>query len=151
MADDAFRVMELGLQGFKCSQVLVQMALDAQQKENPDLLRAMTGLLNGCGTGKLCGALSGGCCVLGLYAGKDAAENNADPNLASMLSAYNEWFETEYAAKYGGVTCMDISQDDARNKLTRCPGIVVECWDKLKELLAENDYELSQSSSDIRE
>jgi C_GCAxxG_C_C family probable redox protein len=143
-SDEAFRVMELGLQGFKCSQILALLALEAQENQNPDLVRAMTGLLSGYSCGKLCGALTGGCCVLGMYAGKDSAECNADPSLGRMLRSYSEWFETEYTPRYGGINCSDIVGDDARNQMKRCPAIVIECWDKLKELLAENDYDVSQ-------
>ena len=45
MADEAFRVAALSLKGYKCSHIMVQIGLDAQEKTNPDLLRAMTGLI----------------------------------------------------------------------------------------------------------
>lgn len=143
MADEAFRIMELGLEGFNCSQVLAMMALEAQQHENPELVRAMTGLLSGLGCGKLCGALTGGCCVLGMYAGKGSPEANSDPRLQTMLERYVEWFEVEYTGRFGGINCSDIVKDDARLRLTRCPAMVVECLEKLRELLAENDYDLT--------
>jgi C_GCAxxG_C_C family probable redox protein len=144
MGDDSFRIMELGMRGFNCSQILVLIALEAQGRENPDLVRAMSGLLSGMGCGKLCGALTGGCCVLGMYAGKDSVEKNADPRLQTMLSNFVEWFEVEYTARYGGINCADILQDDARHRMTRCPLIVIESLEKLKEILAENDYDFSQ-------
>lgn len=144
--EEAFRMMELALNGYKCSQILVQMALEAQQTSNRELVRAMTGLLSGYACGKLCGALSGGCCVLGMYAGKGTADENADAALAPMLRQYAEWFETEYTPKFGGIDCHDIVQDDARLQLQRCPTLVMECWTKLKELLAENGYDVSKSS-----
>ena len=144
MNDDAFRVMDLGMQGFQCSQILVQIALDAQGRQNPELVSAMSGLLGGLGCGKTCGALTGGCCVLGLYAGKDSAEHNADGRLQGMLDRFVEWFETEYTARYGGVNCAEIVQDDMRNKMARCPTIVMESLQKLKEILAENNYEFGK-------
>jgi C_GCAxxG_C_C family probable redox protein len=143
MNEDSFRMMELGMQGFSCSQILLLMALEAQGKENPDLVRAMTGLLAGMGCGKACGALTGGCCLLGLYAGKGTAENNAADCLSDMLSRFVEWFEVEYTARYGGINCSEILQDDARNKMTRCTAIVPESLEKLKEILAENGYEFA--------
>ena len=144
MNDDAFRVMDLGMQGFQCSQILVQIALDAQGRQNPELVSAMSGLLGGMGCGKTCGALTGGCCVLGLYAGKDSAEHNADGRLQGMLDRFVEWFEAEYMARYGGVNCAEIVQDDMRNKMARCPTIVMESLQKLKEILAENNYEFGK-------
>jgi C_GCAxxG_C_C family probable redox protein len=144
MNDEAFRVMDLGMQGFQCSQILVQIVLEAQGKQNPELVSAMSGLLGGMGCGKTCGALTGGCCVLGLYAGKDSAEHNADGRLQGMLDRFVEWFETEYTARYGGVNCAEIVQDDMRNKMARCPTIVMESLQKLKEILAENNYEFGK-------
>jgi C_GCAxxG_C_C family probable redox protein len=125
------------------------MALEAQGRECPDLVRAMSGLLSGLGCGKLCGALTGGCCVLGMYAGKDSVERNADPRLQKMLSNFVEWFETEYTPRYGGIDCADIVQDDARLRMARCPSIVSESLEKLKEILAENDYEFSQGPHSV--
>lgn len=147
MQDDSFRIMDFALQGFNCSQILILMALDAQGRENPDLVRAMSGLLSGLGCGKLCGALTGGCCVLGMYAGKDSAEHNADPRLMPMLSNFVEWFEAEYTARFGGINCADIVQDDARNRMTRCPAITIETLAKLKEILEENDYDFAHLES----
>ena len=144
MNDDAFRVMDLGMRGFQCSQILVQIALEAQGRQNPELVSAMSGLLGGMGCGKTCGALTGGCCVLGLYAGKDAAEHNADGRLQGMLDRFVEWFEAEYTARYGGVNCAEIVQDDMRNKMARCPTIVMESLQKLKEILAENNYDFGK-------
>jgi C_GCAxxG_C_C family probable redox protein len=143
MNDDGFRMMDLAMQGFQCSQILVQLSLEAQGKENPGLVRAMTGLTGGMGCGKTCGALTGGCCVLGLYAGKDSAEHSADDRLQAMLSHFVEWFETEYTARFGTIECAGIVQDDLRNRMTRCPAIVMESLGKLKEILAENNYEFS--------
>lgn len=140
MNEDSFRMMELGLQGFNCSQILLLTALEAQGKNNPELVRAMTGLLAGLGCGRVCGALTGGCCLLGLYAGKDSAEKNAAECLPEMLSRFVEWFEAEYSERYGGITCSEILGDDARNKMTRCTAIVPESLAKLKEILAENGY-----------
>lgn len=144
MENESFRMMELGMQGFNCSQILLLMALEAQQRENPDLVRAMSGLLAGLGCGKICGAVTGGCCLLGLYAGKDAANNNADPRLSVMLTQFVEWFETEYTPRYGGIDCSVIAGDDARKRLERCPHIVMESLSKLREILAENDYDFDR-------
>jgi C_GCAxxG_C_C family probable redox protein len=141
MNDDAFRVMDLAMQGYQCSQIMMAMALEAQGKQNADLVKAMTGLLGGMGCGKTCGALTAGCCVLALYAGKDSAEHPADDRLQTMLSRFVEWFEAEYAPRYGGINCAEIVGDDMRNKMARCPTIVIESLEKLKEILAENNYD----------
>jgi C_GCAxxG_C_C family probable redox protein len=143
MNDDAFRVLDLAMQGFQCSQILVQISLEAQGKENPELVSAMTGLTGGMGSGKTCGALTGGCCVLGLYAGKSSAEQNADDRLQTMQTRFVEWFETGYTARFGSIECAGIVQDDMRNRMARCPTIVMESLEKLKEILDEHNYEFS--------
>jgi hypothetical protein len=146
MNEDAFRVMELAMQGYQCSQILMIMALEAQGKSNLDLVRAMSGLLGGMGTGKACGALTAGCCVLALHAGKGAADVNVDDRLQPMLACYVEWFETEYTPRYGGIDCATIVQDDMRNRAARCPGIVLESLAKIKELLTEFGYEFNRTA-----
>ena len=138
MGDDAFRIMELSLQGFNCSQILMLLALEARGQTDPDLVRSMTGLLTGLGAGKLCGALTGGCCVLGLVAGKASARDEANPRFAAMLSSFVEWFEERYSKEYGGINCSDIVRDDARLRLERCPMIVAETQERLAQVLAEN-------------
>ena len=52
-----------------------------------------------------------------------------------------EWFKAEYTARYGGVNCAEIVKDDMRTKMARCPTIAMEDLQKLKETLAENNYE----------
>ncbi len=149
MNEDVFRVMELGMQGYQCSQILMIMALDAQGKSNPDLARAMSGLLGGMGTGKTCGSLTAGCCVLALHAGKDSADRNADDRLQPMLARYVEWFEAEYTPRYGGIDCATIVQDDMRNRTARCPGIVLESLAKIREILTEFGYEFSSTAQSV--
>ena len=146
MNDRSFRMFELATQGFGCSQILVTMALEQQHRTDPDLVRAMTGLLNGMGCGKVCGALTGACCVLGLYAGKGSREEHADPRLQAMLTQMVQWFEAQYGKRYGSVDCAGIVGDDPGLRLARCPQIVAATLEKLEEILAANNYRLSQSN-----
>ena len=147
MADESMRMMELGFQGYSCSQILVLLALEAQEKSSPELVRAMSGLLAGMGCGKVCGALTGGCCLLGLYAGKAHPNENADERLQPMLTQFVEWFEHEFTSLYGSINCAEIVQDDARLRLFRCPEIVRRTFEKLKEILEENNYDLARPAS----
>jgi len=143
-SEDAFRVIDLSLHRFSCSQILALMALEAQERSAPDVVRAMSGLVAGCGAGKLCGALTGGCCVLGMYAGKGSSEEQEDTRFPLMLSQLVEWFENQYGLQYGGIDCSAIIQDDAKLKMTRCPQIVAETLAKVQDILAENEYDLAQ-------
>ncbi|HVO63678.1 MAG TPA: C-GCAxxG-C-C family protein [Terriglobales bacterium] len=144
MNDSAFRIFELHTQGFGCSQILMQMALEEQGKSDPDLVRAMTGLLRGMNCGKNCGALTGACCVLGLYAGRGAKDEQDDPNLNLMLHQLVEWFEGEYKSRYGSIDCAGITGDDPKLQLTRCPQIVAETFNKVTEILTSSHYDLSR-------
>ncbi|MGA8109132.1 MAG: DVU_1555 family C-GCAxxG-C-C protein [Acidobacteriaceae bacterium] len=144
MNDDAFRVMDLAMKGYQCSQILMAIALEAQGKKNEHLLRAMSGLLGGMGAGKTCGVLTGGCCVLGLYAGWGTPDSVADERLSAMLAEFVDWFEAEYKQRYGSIECAGIVEDDMRNKMTRCPGIVIESLARLKQILADHNYDFDR-------
>jgi len=80
--DDVDQLMTLRKQGFFCSQILMSLGLELQGKTNPELVRAMNALAGGIGfTGELCGALTGGACLLGVYAGKGTPDEEDDPRL----------------------------------------------------------------------
>ena len=67
--DDVFgRMLELSRKGYFCAQILMQLALDAEGKDCPELIRAMGGLNAGIGfSGGPCGALTGGACFLAYF------------------------------------------------------------------------------------
>ncbi len=141
--DDSERMRAMKAQGFHCSQILLQLGLELQGKENPDLVRAVHGLAGGLGfTGELCGALSSGTCLLGLYAGKGLPEEEEDPLLDFMVTDLVQWFKQEYGQAYGGIRCEDIIEGDNKNRVSRCPLIVAATFQKVKELLVENGFAL---------
>jgi hypothetical protein len=146
MTYENFRVAELSLKGYKCSHILVQMGLDAQEKSNPDLLCAMSGLATGMGHGLTCGVLTGGCCLIGMYAGTDHGEHAEHPRLPLMLEDYVEWFRDEAGQRFGGIDCKTIMQDDPRLRNERCPGLILSAVHKAREILEENGFELDGHS-----
>jgi hypothetical protein len=137
MTDDEVRIQELSLQGFGCSQILAILALEAADEENPGLVRAVSGLHGGLGfTGKLCGALAGGCCVLALRGGgRGAPEEMEDARLQPMIRTLVEWFEAELGGKYGGIDCTTLTGGDPGNRLVRCPELIRAVHAKVQELL----------------
>ncbi|MDA8336699.1 MAG: C-GCAxxG-C-C family protein [Peptococcaceae bacterium] len=141
MSEAAFRLLEMHRQGFNCSQMLIILGLEALEAENPDLVRAMTGLGGGLGfSGGTCGALTGGVCLLGLYAGKgDPAEEEHDRFLL-MINELVEWFAAEPCRPYGGINCADIIGDSPAGRAISpaCGGIVLAVWDKVRVILAES-------------
>ena len=137
MGSDALRVAELSLRGFGCSQILLIRALEALGKENPDLVRAVSGLHGGLGfSGKVCGALAGGACVIALHAGRGTGDEEEAADLVPLIQELVAWFEAEYAPRYGGIDCRDILAGDPRNATARCPEIIGAVAAKLDELLA---------------
>jgi C_GCAxxG_C_C family probable redox protein len=140
--NDDFRVAELALKGYKCSHILVQIGLDAQGKTNPELLRAMSGLANGMSDGLTCGALTGGCCLIGLYAGMDGQGRDEHGRLPLMLKEYTEWFREECGRSYGGSDCAQIMQDQPQLRVERCPALILQAVKKAREILEANGFEL---------
>jgi C_GCAxxG_C_C family probable redox protein len=144
MDNELEQLMVLRRQGFYCSQILMLQGLEQMGKSNPDLIRAMHGLAGGLGfSGELCGALSGGASLLGLYAGKGAPEQPEDPQLDFMIQDLVKWFKAEYAEQFGGIRCEEILAGNSQNQVTRCPILVMGVLQKVKELLVENGYDLS--------
>ncbi|MCA9968583.1 MAG: C_GCAxxG_C_C family protein [Anaerolineales bacterium] len=134
--EELMRMMELKQQGFYCSQILLHMALQDRGEENPALIRAARGLAGGLGfAGETCGALSGGACMLGLYAGKGLPEEPDNPRLDQMVQALVEWFKAEHGEKYGGIRCDDILAGEPANMRARCPGLVITTYEKANALL----------------
>lgn len=141
--DEYERMLELRRQGFYCSQILLAMGMELLGKENSDLLRAAHALSGGIGfSGETCGALTGGACLLGLYAGKGAPADDDDPRLMFMVEDLVKWFKADVGAKYGGIRCDEILGEGSKDMGTRCPAIVLDTYQKVKELLVENGFEL---------
>ena len=144
MNDEMLRMITLAGQGFYCSQILLFMGLEAQGKSNPDLIRAMAGLAGGLGfTGDTCGALTGGACLLGLYAGRGTPEEQEDEKLNLMVSELVDWFSEEFGKLHGGIRCETILGDDPGSRATKCPKLVFGTYEKAKELLVEFGFDLT--------
>lgn len=137
-------LMELRKQGFFCSQIIMIQGLEQMGKSNPDLIRAMNGLAGGLGfSGELCGALTGGAALLGVYAGKGTPEQGEDPRLLFMVQDLVDWFITEYSEQFGGIRCEEILAGNSQNQAKRCPLLVAGVYQKVKDLLVENGFSLS--------
>jgi C_GCAxxG_C_C family probable redox protein len=133
------RMLELSQEGYFCAQILLILALESEEKENPDLVRAMGGLNGGLGnSGNLCGALTGGACFLSYYTGKGESDEMEHPQFNEMIQELTEWFE-EFTCEYGGSSCRCILAGDSRNRLQRCPVIVNAVLEKCMDILERND------------
>jgi len=151
MDDTAFKMFKLFNEGYRCTQIMVKMALDEEEKENEDLLRALNGFCIGIGSApKICGVLTGGIAILGLYAGKGGSIEYPKQGYSSMVDEYTEWFESEF----GGTECRDlvgvISVTDWNNNQEyrlKCGNILVKSYEKVQEILTNHDYEFGNRES----
>ena len=133
---DFLKILKLSNEGFQCAQILMIMALEAEGKENEDLIRAAGGLNVGLSDmSGPCGALTGGCCFISYFAGKGAADELEDPAFNEMLAEFTAWFKEAY----GGNVCTDILGGDMSNMPLRCPDIVQSSYDKVMEILTGNE------------
>jgi len=142
MNETLIRLMALGGKGYTCSQILIIMALEARGEKNEGLVRAMSGLSHGCGNNRgTCGALTGGVCILGLYAGKGADEETASEMLPAMTQDLSDWFG-EWVDEYDGITCDAIAGEagpDASRQT--CGALVAETFIKTMEILMSNGFD----------
>lgn len=145
----AQRMRELKSQGYFCSQILMILGLELQGKDNPDLIRAMHGLAGGLGfTGETCGSLTGGASLLGLYAGKGSPEEQENLRLNFMIEDLVRWFKADFGEAYGGIRCEEILAGDPNTTTMRCPLMVAETFQKVKDLLIENGFDLAGTNDD---
>ena len=124
------RMLELAREGYDCAQIMLTLALDMDGKSDPDLVRAMGGLSLGvAGGGDICGALSGGACLLAYFAGRGAPGEQPHPKLGEMYASLREWFSDR---------CRCILAGDERNRVMRCPLVVQAVFEKCCGLLEMN-------------
>ena len=132
------RMLELSQQGYYCAQILMILALEAEGKEDPDLIRAMGGLNGGMGnSGGICGCLTGGACFLSYYTGKGEPDELPHPDSDALIQELISWFR-EYTEEYGGTDCRCILEGDSRNKIQRCPLIMEAVLEQCMGLLEEH-------------
>jgi Putative redox-active protein (C_GCAxxG_C_C) len=145
MEDSAIHLLQLAQRGYACSQIILLMGLEARGETNPGLVRAMAGLAYGCGAGRAsCGALTGGCCLLALYAGKGSDEETGSEQLMAMLQDLSEWFVGRIGGPSGGIACEAIvGQEGPAASRQRCGTIVKETYDKVMEILYTYEFDLT--------
>ncbi len=142
----AIRMIELTENNYNCSQILMVVALEQEKKENPDLVRSMSGLADGCGFfNETCGAMTSAVSIFALYAGKGADDETESKNLLLMLEEYGDWFREEIGNKFQGTRCKDIAGDLVGTPEVKqiCGGVVFQSYNKINEILASYGYILT--------
>lgn len=116
-------ILDLKLKGYCCSQILMEMGLKRMEKENLDLIFAMAGLCDGAKSGRICGILSAGICLLYL-----ADPKEADMGLAEDLT---DWFEDAF----GSTECSELVGEHPLSKVEKCSMMLEDSFQKIEELL----------------
>ena len=139
--DTSFALMELSHKGYFCSQILLILALRAQGKENPGLVRALSGLSRGTAQQKgVCGTLTGAACLLAYHAAKGTDEEQESERLPAMLEELWDWFEETHGSRFRGITCAQILADGAKPR-ERCGPLVLEAYQKCQAILVANGFD----------
>ena len=137
------RMIELAEKDYNCSQIMMILALDQEGRQNPDLVRAMSGLGDGCGFFKeTCGIMTAAAAILSWYAGKGADSETESEKLLPMLEELGDWFQDEIAQKYQGTRCQEIVGDLVGTEEGKqiCGGIIFQTYNKVNEILAANKF-----------
>lgn len=135
-------MIELSSRGYYCSQIMMKLILDIEDKENSDLIRCMGGLVGGLGFNlNICGALTGGACVIGYFASKGEDDEIPDENINIMIKELIDWFEEE-GCNNKGINCSDILDGDLNNKTKICPNLVLNTFEKVMDILSKYGYEI---------
>jgi hypothetical protein len=134
------RMLELSSQGFACAQIMMLLVLESDERQNADLIRSVGALNNGFrDSGGVCGAFSGGACVIAYFAGQGEPDEMPDPDYDAMVQELFSWFKAEIGGRYGGITCPEVLANDKANKIVRCPTVVEESFNKTIEILEARD------------
>jgi hypothetical protein len=137
MEDYLIRVLQLSKEGLSCSQILMQLALEARGESNPALVRSMAGLAYGYGQGHGdCGVLTGACCVLALYSGTASSPKPQSEKMPLMLQELTDWFDARVAARHGGKTCeIIVGEAGPTASRQKCGAILMETYAKVLNIL----------------
>jgi len=140
MDDLILRLMRLKAKGFCCAQMVLILALEAQGKTNADLVRAVGGLCFGINwSGEVCGALSGGACLISLYAGKGSNEEVPDGRYMTMVGELVDWFDQAADDVYGGTRCNEILERFPDRSM--CGRIVSDTYGKCMDILVSHGFD----------
>lgn len=141
---NAFNMYKLASQGYCCSQILILMDLDKRGIENIEFVKAMAGLCIGTGgSGRTCGIVTGGACLLGSYGGKGKPEDSNSPNLSRAILDYIEWFEEENeSTDCSDIVGVDVLEDIRTQGVypVKCGNIMSQSYKKLGKILEEYGF-----------
>jgi hypothetical protein len=143
------RMLQLAQKGYQCSQILVILGLEVKGEENPELIKAAGGLAWGCGEGSCtCGALTAGCCILSLFAGKGTESEKWSQDFDKMTRDLVRWFWGKYGFNLQGIDCMAIREAGTPEKAQYlCWQIIEDVYFKVIALLTDGGLYLHPEGS----
>jgi hypothetical protein len=143
MDETTLQILRFSQKGYSCAQIVILLALTPMGTENPMLVRAMAGLAYGCGEGKgSCGVLTGGCCLISLFAAKGRDDETASDRLPVMIAEFSDWFLHSFGAKNGEMTCEAIvGEQGIAAAQQRCGLMVSQVYPKVLEILLSNGFD----------
>ena len=145
--DDDVRgdILELAGLGYTCAQIVVIMGLRVMGRENPDLVRSMGALAMGAAHGSLCGALTGGLCLVGLHVGKGLDDERPELGHRIPLAAMVKWFVEDELKGAIPPTCRSIFESSGQAfdygtaaPAAACADLVGDSYLKALSLVAEH-------------
>ena len=143
------QMIELAEKNYNCSQIMMVLALQQEGKENPGLVRAMSGLGDGYGFfQETCGIMTGAVCLIGWYAGKGTDGEEESEKMLPMLQDIGDWFQQEIGSIYSGTRCRDIVGDLVGTPEGKqiCGGIILQTYNKVNEVLVSNNMIMRPSA-----
>jgi hypothetical protein len=141
MNDLFMKLISLKGKGYCCAQIILIIALEAQGKTNTDLVRSIGGLCFGINfSGEVCGALSGGACLISLHAGKGSDVETPDDGHLSMMGELTDWFRAQNG-EYGGTRCSEILGKYPDRSI--CGKIVADTYEKCMEMLTARGFDMA--------
>jgi hypothetical protein len=148
--DTSLEVMRLAGGGYSCAQIVMALGLRVMGRENPDLVRAMGGLAMGAASGSVCGALTGGLCLLGVHLGKGQDFEGPVPGARLPMGALVRWFVRDELKGQVAPTCAAIFEAggqsldlETASPTAACADLVAACFSKAMSLLAEHGVDPS--------
>jgi C_GCAxxG_C_C family probable redox protein len=141
-----FDIYKLASQGYCCTQILMILVLQAEGRENYDLIRAANGMCVGMQCQGTCGAISGIIMAFGLYAGRGRPEDERSEKLRIMSEEFTNWFKEEYKSTLcRELVTVDIFTDEGEEVYpVKCGEIILKAYNKMKDILLDHDYELGE-------
>ncbi|MBL6993907.1 DVU_1555 family C-GCAxxG-C-C protein [Desulfobacula sp.] len=132
------RMIQLAENKYNCSQIMMVLALEQKDHDNADLVRAMSGIGDGCGFfSETCGVMTSAASLLAWYGGKGSDSESESDTLLPMLQDLGDWFRQKTASNYKGTRCKDIVGDKVGTPAGKhiCGGLIFETYNKVNDIL----------------